>query len=137
MVTVIFPGKKLIESWCLGIDVLAAFDESNYENNFGTSKRYPGLQLYRDNGTKIPICWAASSNACMSGDILTLMFEQMDKLGISKLGIDESGKPFYPCMVIDGHPSRLNGLLHSYVRTVHPSGNCTMTRHRTVTSRLC
>jgi hypothetical protein len=96
MVTVIFKGKKLIESWCLGIDVFSVFDESNYENNFGTGKRYPGLQLYRDNGTKIPICWAASPNACMSGEILTLMFVQMDKLGISRRGIDDIGKPFYP-----------------------------------------
>ena len=91
------------------------FDESTYKNNFGTGKRYPGLQLYHDEKTKIPICWAASQNACMSGEILTLMFKQMDKLGISKHGIDEIGKPFYPSMIIDGHPSQMNPDLLTYL----------------------
>ena len=46
MLTVIFPGKKLNDSWVIGIDVFAAFndDEKFYADNFGPGKRYPGLE---------------------------------------------------------------------------------------------
>ena len=67
MLVIIFAAKKLPKSWCLGIDVFADYDEDNYENNFGIGRRYPGLQPLCEDGTIIPICWAASPKACMPG----------------------------------------------------------------------
>lgn len=99
MLIFIFLGKKLNDSWCIGIDVFADFDDDEkfYENNFGPGKRYPGLQLLGKIG---------NTNACMTGEILTEMFKMMDKLGISKRGTNENGNPMCPCMIIDGRPSR-------------------------------
>jgi hypothetical protein len=63
MLVIIFAAKKLPKSWCLGIDVFANYDEDNYENNFGIGRRYPGLQLFREDGTNIHICLTASPKA--------------------------------------------------------------------------
>ena len=117
MLTVIFPGKKLKDSWCIGIDVFANFndDEKFYADNFGPGKRYPGLELLDENGNKLPTCFGASPNACMTGEILTKMFERMDKLGITKRGTDENGNPIVPCIIIDGHPSRMNADFLTYI----------------------
>jgi hypothetical protein len=117
MLTVIFPGKKLKDSWCIGIDVFADFNDNEefYAENFGPGKRYPGLELLDEDGNKIPICFGASESACMTGEILTKMFEMMDKLGISKRGTDKDGNPIVPCMIIDGHPSRMNPDLLTYL----------------------
>ena len=52
MLVVIF---KLPHSWCLVIDVFSEIDEINFENNFGCGKWYPGLQLFREDETKIPV----------------------------------------------------------------------------------
>ena len=122
MLTVIFPGKKLNDSWVIGIDVFAAFndDEKFYADNFGPGKCYPGLELLDENGDKLPICFGASDSACMSGEILHKMFEMMDKLGITKRGTDENGKPFCPCMIIDGHPSRMNADFLTYINEETP-----------------
>ena len=117
MLTVIFPGKKLKDSWCIGIDVFANFndDEKFYADNFGPGKRYPGLELLDENGNKLPTCFGASPNACMTGEILTKMFERMDKLGITKRGTDENGNPIVPCIIIDGHPSLMNADFLTYI----------------------
>jgi len=87
MLIVIFLGKKLNDSWCIGIDVFADFDDDEmfYENNFGPGKRYPCIQLLNKIG---------NTNACMTGEILTEMFKMMDKLlGISERGTNENGNP--------------------------------------------
>jgi hypothetical protein len=67
MLVIIFAAKKLPKSWCLGIDVFADYDEDNYKNNFGIGRSYPGLQLFREDGTIIPICWAASPKSIKQG----------------------------------------------------------------------
>ena len=118
MLVIIFAAKKLPKSWCLGIDVFADYDEDNYENNFGIGRRYPGLQLFREDGTIIPICWAASPKACMTGEILTLVFRQMDKLGITKRGFNENGSPVTPLVILDGHPSRMDSEFLTYINEI-------------------
>ena len=85
MLVVIFKAKKLPHRWCLSIDVFSEIDESNFENNFGHSKRYPGLQLFQEDGTKIPVCFAASKKASMTGEVLTKIYMQMDDLGITNV----------------------------------------------------
>jgi len=110
--------QRIPKSWCLGIDVFANYDEDNYENNFGIGRRYPGLQLFREDGTIIPICWAASPKACMTGEILTLVFRQMDKLGITKRGFNENGSLVTPLVILDGHPSRMDSEFLTHINEI-------------------
>ncbi len=105
MLVMIFAAKKLPKRWCLAIDAFANFDNDNYENNFVVGRRYPGLQLFLEDGTTIPICWAASPNTCMSGEILTLVFQQTDNLDITKCGLTKHGMSITPLIILDGHPS--------------------------------
>jgi hypothetical protein len=103
MLVVIFKAKKLPHSWCLGIDVFSEIDESNFEDNFGCGKQYPGLQLCCKDETKIPVCIAASKKALMASNVLVKVYKQMDDLGITKRSVDKNGQSYYPCVIIDGH----------------------------------
>jgi hypothetical protein len=85
--------------------VFFEIDKSNFENDFDHGKWYPGLELFCKEGTKIPICFAASKNASMMGKVLTKVFIKMDVLGITKRDVDKNGQPYYPCAIIDGHTS--------------------------------
>jgi hypothetical protein len=118
MLVMMFAAKKLPKSCCLGIDVFADFDKDYYKNNFGVGRRYSGLQLFCEDGTIIPICWAASPNACMLGEILTLVFRQMDKLGITKRVLTEHGMPITPLAIIDVHPSQMDSKFITYINKV-------------------
>jgi hypothetical protein len=118
MLVIIFAAKKLPKSWCLGIDVFADYDEDNYKNNFGIGRRYLGLQLFRKDGTIIPICWAASLKACMTGEILTMVFLQMDKLGITKCRFNKNGSPVTPLVILDGHPLHMDSKFLTYINDI-------------------
>jgi hypothetical protein len=143
MLVMIFAAKKLPKSWFLGIDVFVDFDEDNYGNNFGIGRRYPGLQLYCGDGTIIPICWAASPNACMLGEILTLVFRQMDKLGITKAGSPNmvcqsllwsfsmvSLHKWIPNSSLISTKSQANGWLCLELCMACQNGNCMMMQHK-------
>lgn len=108
IVVVIFAAEKVPDKFCVGVDVFAEWDDDDFENNFGQGKRHPGLPLYRDDGSKVPVFFAASPNASMTGAILVKLFTAMDELGISKRGIDENGKPYCPVVILDGHASRMD-----------------------------
>jgi hypothetical protein len=118
MLVMIFSAKKLPKSWCLGIDVFANFNKDNYKNNFGIRRRYPGLQLFCDNSTIIPICWAASPKTCMLGEILTLVFRQMDKLGITKHGLNKHGMPITHLVILDGHPLQMDSKFLTHINNI-------------------
>ncbi len=111
----IFAAKKLPKSCCLGIDVFADFDKDNYKNIFGIGRRHSGLQLFCEDGTIMPICWAASPNACMLGEILTLVFQQMDKLSITKRGLTKHGMLITPLAILDVHPSQMDSEFLTYI----------------------
>lgn len=101
--------------WSMGEDVFVPADP-NIRNNFGYGKRHPRLQLFRDDGTEVPVHFAYSENASMTGPILKRVFEKMDKKGISKRTFDENGQPLlYPLIVVDGHSSRMDGGFLRYV----------------------
>ncbi len=95
--------------------MFSEIDESNFENYFGHGKRYPSLQLFCKDGTRIPICFAASKKTSMTGKVLTKIFEKMDVLGITKRSVDENGQPCYPCVIIDGHTSRMDKGFLTYI----------------------
>ena len=50
-VTVIFKGKKLDPRWALGVNIFAKLNKECNFGNFGTGKRYPGLSLFREDGS--------------------------------------------------------------------------------------
>jgi len=113
LLVVIIKAKKLPHSWCLGIDMFSEINESNFENNFGQGKWCPGLQLFREGKTKIPICFSVFKKASMTGEIPTKVFKQMDDLGITKPGVD--GQLTNPCVIIDGHTSWVDEEFLTYV----------------------
>jgi hypothetical protein len=116
MVVVIFPGKTENPNWTQGVDVFVPYDQENYHNNFGPGKKHPGLELRRDDGSKVPIYFAYTENASMTGDILKGVFEAMDEEGITTREFDENGKPVvYPLMILDGHGSRTHYDFLTYV----------------------
>ena len=77
-VTVIFKGEKVQPLWALGVDVWAELSEDCHPGNFGPGRRFPGLSLFRKDGTEIPVLFAASPNASMTSAILTATFRAMD-----------------------------------------------------------
>jgi hypothetical protein len=54
----------------------------------------------------------------MSGEILTLVFRQMDKLGITIRGLTKHGMPITPLVILDGHPSRMDSKFLTYTNKV-------------------
>ena len=116
MIVVIFPGKTENPNWICGVDVFVPYDQANPHNNHGPGKKHPGLELRRDDGSKVPIYFAYSENASMTGDILKGVFEAMDEEGITTREFDENGKPVvYPLVILDGHGSRTHSGFLTYV----------------------
>ena len=91
----------------------------------GPGKRYPGLSLFNNDGNEIPVFFAATKNASMTSTILRDTFREMDGKGITQRGVDEKGKQFYPCVVIDGHISRMG---EDYLRYVNDPDHLWMPR---------
>ena len=116
-VCVIFRGRKLMSKWVNGIDVFAPGDGKITLSNFGTGRRYPGLELTcPTTGANIPVLFAASKKASMTSKILKQLFAMMDDCGITSRGVDEStGQRFYPSVIIDGHVSRMGIEFLTYV----------------------
>ncbi len=54
------------------------------------------------------------------GEILALVFQQMDKLGITKHGFNKNGLPFTPLVILNGHPSQIDSEFLTYI-----NGKCT------------
>jgi hypothetical protein len=50
--------------------------------------------------------------------ILTLVFWQMDMLGITKCGLTEHGMPITPLVILDGHPSQMDSKFLTYINKV-------------------
>ena len=87
--TIIFKGDKLLPVLMMGVDVFAEWiTGDDHLQNFGMGKRHPGLVLYDKNGNEIPVMFAATPNASMTGSILRDMYAKMDELGITQQGED-------------------------------------------------
>jgi hypothetical protein len=54
----------------------------------------------------------------MMGEILTLVFRQMDKLGITKRGFSENGSPVTPLVILDGHSLRMDSKFLTYINEI-------------------
>jgi hypothetical protein len=52
------------------------------------------------------------------GEILTLVIQQMDKLGITKCGLTKHGAPITPLVILDGHPSQMDSKFLTYINKV-------------------
>ena len=91
----------------MGVDIFAEWNPEGGFSNFGVGKRHPGLSLYDQEGNEIPVLFAATPNASMDGNVLLQAFKMMDDLGITKRGVDEHGKAYYPYILLDGHISRI------------------------------
>ena len=114
-VTLIFKGDKLLPVLTMGVDVFAEWiTGDDHLQNFGMGKRYPGLVLYDKNGKEIPVMFAATPNASMTGSILRDMYAKMDELGITQRGEDAHGK-YYPMSMGDGHISRMDEDFLEYI----------------------
>jgi hypothetical protein len=79
----------------------------------------------------------------MSGEILTLVFRQMNKLGITKCGLIKHGMPITPLVILDSHPSQMDSEFLTYINEVSSKwmavpgapygtskGNCMMMQHK-------
>jgi hypothetical protein len=106
---VIYKGKEVRVSWCLGLDVFAK------EEGFGLGKRYPGGSSISVNGKEVPILFAASENASMNESILADLFQRMDEFGITER---DEAEEVRPCALVDGHVSRLGLEFLSYINGV-------------------
>ena len=51
----------------------------------------------------------------MDGNVLLQAFKMMDDLGITKRGVDEDVKAYYPYILLDGHISRIGEEFLRYV----------------------
>ena len=107
-VCLIFKGAKLMSTWTHGVNVFAELDETNDVNNFGTGKRYPGMNITCPNtGRVVPVMFAASPKASMTSKILKDLMAAMDMKGITSRGVDDNGKKYWPIVFVDGHISRM------------------------------
>lgn len=98
MVAIIFKGEKLLESWCLGLDVFAD------EVGFRRGKRYPGGPTCIVNGKEIPCVFAATPNASITTEVLADIFKEIDVRGIS---YRDEAAGIHPAALVDGHISRV------------------------------
>ena len=111
----IFKGEKLNPLWTLGVGMFAVLDEDYKLGTFGPGKRYPGLSLFREDGTEIPILFAASPNMSMTSAILTATFRAMDKHRITEQGVGKNEEEYYPIVIVDGHILRMGEEFLKYV----------------------
>lgn len=109
MVAIIFTGEKMKPEWALGKDVLADWigDDDDFEANIGPGKYFPMGPTCVVDGKEIPCYCDCSRNGSMTSGILKRILEKLDQLGVTKRGVDEDGKPYYPALIVDGHISRM------------------------------
>ena len=86
----------------------------DYLQNYGIGKQHPGLVLFDKDNNKIPVMFAATPNASMTGSILCDMFARMDKLGITQQGEDAHWK-YHPMAIEDGHTCQLDEMYLEYI----------------------
>ena len=118
LVAIIFPGKELHASWCIGEDpFVVEIPGEDKAAAVGRGKRYPGMSVFTVDGKEVPIYFAASPSASMDEVILAGIFAKIDALGITERGIDEEGNEYYPLVLLDGHVSRLGPTFLTYIHT--------------------
>jgi hypothetical protein len=54
----------------------------------------------------------------MMGEILTLVFRKMDKLGIRKFKLNKHAMPITPLVILDSHPSRMDSKFFTYINKI-------------------
>jgi hypothetical protein len=112
---IIFAAHKLELLWKSGFDVFAPWADGDQdihnEANHGKGKKFPFGPECVWGGKRIPCFCDATPNGSMTSTILMRIFEYMDELEIIPR---VPGGPS-PCVVMDGHGSRLDDIFLDYV----------------------
>jgi hypothetical protein len=93
----------------LGPDGQPDFDDK--ELNYGSGKHMPSGPVCSFRGKEIPTLTFTSPNGSINDDILVKIFKTLDEMGIYERG---EGLP-QPCVVLDGHDSRLSMKVIDYI----------------------
>ena len=114
---VIFASNKtqVETTWHTGIDITAdpILDwkgdiDTMHPDNHGPKKYFPSGPVCHFWGKDIPTLTFTSPSATISGEILVKIFKALDDMDLYPRGTTETGTPHpEPCVVVDGHESRL------------------------------
>ena len=117
LIAIIFSGEKMKSEWPMGKDILVKWvgDNDDLLSNVGPGKYFPMGPRCIVDGKKVPCYCDCSPNGSMNSTILTRILAKMDRLGISKRGVDDDGTKFYPPIIVDGHISRMGLPFLKYV----------------------
>jgi hypothetical protein len=122
---VIFASEKtsVESSWHTGIDITVdpIVDEhgnvdAKNPDNYGPGKYFPSGPTCFFRGKAIPTLTFTSPSATISGEILVKIFKALDDMEIYPRTLTESGSQLpEPCVIVDGHESRLNPSFLNYI----------------------
>ena len=88
-------------------------------NNMGQGKVFPGGPICEFNWKKVPIFVTNSGSGGITPEILVEVLKYLDKVGVTER---KDGDP-PPCLLVDGHGSRLSIPFLQYINNLDQDGN--------------